>query len=269
MRAPPRRHHILLGRRPARQRHKPEQLGTCASSGHHRRHSHRRRRRSFLRAPPRRHHILLGRQLLRPTRQRQRSGLCDSCAGCGHHRRHSHRRRRRSFLRAPPRRHHILLGRQLPRAARQRHNPGQLDACASCRLRRLSHSFITNALLSNTHTNKRNKIMTNQGNVSPTEIAQKLEEANELLHSERRWTAKLEKSLTDNGLPLPDRDRKSWRTFWRWFKSLIRRHWRCILVMLLLALLAIALWPHYDDGNLHWHWRDPFEALANFEQTHP
>ena len=124
--------------------------------------------------------------------------------------------------------------------------------------------------------------MTNQENASTPQTAcdhaykqgleeqkRKLEKTEELLRGERRRTAKLEKSLTDAGLPLPDRERKSWRTFWRWFKSLIRKHWRCILVMLLLALLAIALWPHYHDGNLHLHWRDPFEALANFEQTHP
>ena len=123
LRAPPRRHHILLGLqrwRPARQRTNnwlwAILFGACEGNRHHRRHSHRSRKPAFLRAPPRQHHILLGE---RRTRQRSKRSLARACASFWYLRRYSYQHMR-ALLRAPPRQHHILLGLEPLWSARQR-----------------------------------------------------------------------------------------------------------------------------------------------------
>ena len=173
-------------------------------------------------------------------------------------------------MRAPPRRHHIMLGQQLLRPARRRHHPRQLDTRESHRLRRLSRSFRTNDLLSNTHNKERNKTMTNQGNVSSPESAwghgfQKGKEHwGRQLQSERLWSERLERFISKNGLELPDRDLGILARIGSFFARRWRSMLTVVLITLTLALLAIALWPHFHDGDLHLHWRNPFEALANY-----
>ena len=89
LRAPPRRHRILLGRqrgRTARQRNRRRFFGACAGHRHNRCNSNRRRRQAFLRTTPRRHHILLGRQLGWPAGQRAERKKCKVACTCAGHR---------------------------------------------------------------------------------------------------------------------------------------------------------------------------------------
>ena len=185
-------------------------------------------------------------------------------------------------MRTTPRRHHILLGQQLLGPARQRHNPVQLGACESHRLRRVSRcfkSFKTNALLSNTYNNKRNKTMTNQENVSSLESAwdhgykrgvedqkKKTKKVKKCLRKERQRTEKLEKSITDANLQIPDRNQKYWRKIFCDLKSFFSRRWRSMLtvflITLILASFAISRWPHYHNEDLHSHWRNPLVVIA-------
>ena len=149
MRAPPNRHHILLGKQPSwtareRTKRKKRKFGCAsASSEHHRCHSCSCRRGAFVRAPPKRHNFMLGPQQLGTARKRQRSLFCVACADSGDNRCHKHHHKQTSLLRAPPKRHHILLGQQRLGTARKRTERKQCQifgACAGCRhLRCHSH----------------------------------------------------------------------------------------------------------------------------------
>ena len=124
--------------------------------------------------------------------------------------------------------------------------------------------------------------MTNQGNVSSSESAwdhgykrgkedqkKKTRRIKKCLRKERQWTEKLEKSITDANLSIPDRNQKFLWKICCEIKSFFSRRWRSmltvVLITLTLALVAIALWPHYHDGDLQLipHWHNPFKVLAN------
>ena len=121
--------------------------------------------------------------------------------------------------------------------------------------------------------------MTNQENPSPLQVAQqeaydlgvrtqkrKLKRIKKCLCKERQRTEKLEDALKKAGLPLPD----PYLGKLARIGSFFARRWRSMLTVFLatlgLALLAIALWPHYHDGDLNWdwHWHNPFNVLANY-----
>jgi len=123
--------------------------------------------------------------------------------------------------------------------------------------------------------------MTNQGNVSSPESAwdhgykrgkedrkRKTKKVKKCLHKAQQRTQELANALENAGLPVPDRDQKIWKELRCRIKSYFRRHWPGMLVVFLatlgFALLLISLWPHFHDGNLHWHWRNPFEAIAYY-----
>ena len=124
--------------------------------------------------------------------------------------------------------------------------------------------------------------MTNQENPSPLQVAQKeaydlgvrtqkrkLKRIKKCLYKEQQWTEKLENALNDAGLKLPDRDKEIRQNFWSRTKFLFKRHWLSVIAVFLatlgLALVAIALWPHYHGGDLQLipHWHNPFKVLVN------
>ena len=124
--------------------------------------------------------------------------------------------------------------------------------------------------------------MTNQENPSPLQVAQqegfdlgvrtqkrKLKRIKKCLHKEQQRIKQLETTLTNAGLPLPDRDKKIRQNPGSRIKFHLKRHWLSVLVVSLialgLALVAIAFWPHYHNGDLHLipHWHDPFKVLEN------
>ena len=125
--------------------------------------------------------------------------------------------------------------------------------------------------------------MTNQDNPSPLQVAQKegydlgvrtqkrkLKRIKKCLHKEQQRIKQLETTLTNEGLKLPDRDKKIRQNFWSGIKFHLKRHWLSVLVVFLatlgLALLAIAFWPHFHNENLNWipHWHNPFDVLVNY-----
>ena len=122
--------------------------------------------------------------------------------------------------------------------------------------------------------------MTNQENPSPLQVAQKeaydlgvrtqkrkLKRIKKCLYKEQQWTEKLENALKRAGLPLPDPYPGKLARILSFFARRWRSMLTVVLITLTLALIAIAFWPHYHNEDLHSHWRNPFEVLANFEQT--
>ena len=120
--------------------------------------------------------------------------------------------------------------------------------------------------------------MTNQGNVSSPESAwdhgykrgkeyrkRKMKKVKKCLHKEQQKTEKLEDALKKAGLPLPDPYLGKLARIGSFFARRWRSMLTVVLITLTLALLAIALWPHYHDGDLQLtpHWHNPFKVLAN------
>ena len=123
--------------------------------------------------------------------------------------------------------------------------------------------------------------MTNQGNVSTPQNdwqhgynrgvedqKKKTKKVKKCLRKEQQRIKQLEDALTNAGLPVPDRDKRIRQNLGSRIKFHFKRHWLSVIAVFLatlgLALLVIALWPHYHDTNLHWHWRNPFEAIAYY-----